>query len=511
MSRSQRSRGKARRARDVASPEAAAVDRLAYHFLVWQGLFLLFLVLDFAKRLDDLLVELPPLALAANFWPPLCLSSLLALGMAALSVALARSRGPRPGNFLVVFAFLTVNLWSLKAGLAFWLLRLEPGTRQALSWSLLLLVLAISAWAARRLPPTWGSLERRRGELCKLWTGFLLLLGLCLLAPSAESQAKGEGGPENLILVSFDALAARSTSLYGYSRPTTPQLEALASESWVFDAFHANFTNTPPALISLEGSLPLFGQGPPRPSGVGLFSLLRSRFPQRAFFSYFPPQWFFRFRGLPSEVSLRGRDTRLYRLLRAALPERYLLWTAGLLSEEPAYLWPYGRAYDSRGIFETSNHHPAAQSFQDALEFLDRHPGGGNALWVHLWEPHYPYWPEADLRGKFGPLSTPPPELINCAYQEADAAAVAGLRDRYDETVLGADRQLGAFVEQLRKRGLDKTTWLVVTSDHGEAFGDGFVGHAGDSVNEAICQIPLLIRPPGGTKPLRVRTLACRC
>jgi arylsulfatase A-like enzyme len=70
-------------------------------------------------------------------------------------------------------------------------------------------------------------------------------------------------------------------------------------------------------------------------------------------------------------------------------------------------------------------------------------------------------------------------------------------RDAYDDCLIALDAQLGAIIEVLRSRGVLDRTILIVTSDHGEQFGEhGSFGH-GLSLFDEEARIPLLIRVPG--------------
>ena len=55
-------------------------------------------------------------------------------------------------------------------------------------------------------------------------------------------------------------------------------------------------------------------------------------------------------------------------------------------------------------------------------------------------------------------------------------------------------------------------TWLIVTADHGESFGEhpGMFGH-GASLYETEVHVPLLIIPPGAGRPSRVREAISLC
>ena len=92
-------------------------------------------------------------------------------------------------------------------------------------------------------------------------------------------------------------------------------------------------------------------------------------------------------------------------------------------------------------------------------------------LWVHLFEPHSPYTPEAGL------ASTP-----------------ASVLDRYDAEVTTADREVGRLLDRL---GPERPVLVVVAGDHGEAFGEhGEIGHS-IFVYDTTLRVPLFVRAPG--------------
>ncbi len=63
------------------------------------------------------------------------------------------------------------------------------------------------------------------------------------------------------------------------------------------------------------------------------------------------------------------------------------------------------------------------------------------------------------------------------------------------------DWALGNLVDQLKQRGLDDNTLLIITADHGESFGErAMVGHA-LSVYQEMVHVPLLIKYPGKNIP----------
>jgi arylsulfatase A-like enzyme len=69
--------------------------------------------------------------------------------------------------------------------------------------------------------------------------------------------------------------------------------------------------------------------------------------------------------------------------------------------------------------------------------------------------------------------------------------------DRYDASIAYLDAELERLLTVLERRGLLANTIVVVTSDHGEEFGEhGFVGH-GESLYAQVLSVPLVVIAPG--------------
>jgi len=68
---------------------------------------------------------------------------------------------------------------------------------------------------------------------------------------------------------------------------------------------------------------------------------------------------------------------------------------------------------------------------------------------------------------------------------------------QYDAEIAYTDHHFGRLLQHLREQGLFEDTWIVVTADHGELFGEnGLQGH-GNSLSEAEIHIPLIVKRPG--------------
>jgi hypothetical protein len=423
--------------------------------------------------------------------------------LAALSVACDRWLSPRLSKFAVVFCFLTANLWSLKVGsqTTYLIGGLRPELRFQGAMVALALVLLLSALFART-PTRFVAVDQNPGRFLQVFAGLTLIGLLGLLDPAPRLTAPPSEAP-NVILINFDGMSARHMSLYGYSRETTPYLDSLARECWVFDNYHSNFNSTTGCLPAMDGRLPRMVDGRIQTNAPGMLDLL----PQvgitgRAYFGFWAPEVFLHRKFFRNEMTRSGKRSPIYKMMASVVPNRSLIWVATVLSEDARYYWPYTSDFDEEAFWRT-NHYPGELSLEAALDYLEDNPTG-NLVWIHLWEPHHPYWPDQDLRDSFAPMVTTPPRPINIDYGPQHQPFVDALTLSYDQTVLTTDRLVGRFVEALKQKGLYDNSYLVVTSDHGESFQGGYLGHSGSIVNEAITSIPLLIHQPGQTRGERV-------
>jgi arylsulfatase A-like enzyme len=68
----------------------------------------------------------------------------------------------------------------------------------------------------------------------------------------------------------------------------------------------------------------------------------------------------------------------------------------------------------------------------------------------------------------------------------------------YEGAIRSLDREIGRLMEELEGRGLLENTVLVITSDHGEHFGEHGLFEHGQSLYQAAIHVPLIVRPAGG-------------
>jgi len=67
----------------------------------------------------------------------------------------------------------------------------------------------------------------------------------------------------------------------------------------------------------------------------------------------------------------------------------------------------------------------------------------------------------------------------------------------YDEFILYVDREFGKLMDKMESSGLLENSWGVLTSDHGELFERGILGHITEVLYKPLIRVPLLIFEPG--------------
>ena len=141
-------------------------------------------------------------------------------------------------------------------------------------------------------------------------------------------------------------------------------------------------------------------------------------------------------------------------------------------------------------------------------EFLDwlsrrRQPERPFFAFLNYYDAHYPYkLPEGSIH-RFGASPRTEREIDLIEYwrtvdkRRLSVRETAFVRDSYDDCIADLDEQLGRLIDELERRDVLDQTWLIITSDHGESFGEhpGVFGH-GTSLYQTQLHVPLVIVPP---------------
>lgn len=315
-------------------------------------------------------------------------------------------------------------------------------------------------------------MQARRRRLLRL---ALTALALLWLGTSFGCLPAEEPRPD-IVFVTWDSARVDHLSAYGYERPTTPALDALAARSVRFDRAIAQHNWTLPSYASI------------------FTSLHNWEFPGL--------QWGPSNRTLAEVLQEAG-----YRTIG-------VVQNPNLSSE---FHFDQG--------FEVYQEHPeglpAAEITAAALDSLRALRGREQPifLFVHYQGPHWPYPADGPFVAEFlQPDSVPlPTERINrllATHGEGwdpdapDAAQkVQYILDLYDADLRATDAALDELVAGLQRLGLRDSALLVFNSDHGEEFNDrGSFGHAHENLYPELTHVPLIVRFPSrlGVEPATI-------
>ncbi len=286
-----------------------------------------------------------------------------------------------------------------------------------------------------------------------------------------SEPATQEANGNSVLLITIDTLRPDNLGMYGYSRNTSPKMDAFAKSSTVFSRAYSTAPLTTPSIVSM-----LTGFNPNR-HGVRLL-------------------W------QPID-----RDTiTVVDYLHRAGYETAAVVSNIVLGNEACKLGDRFSFYDEN-VDEPEAHRPdmlercARRTTDAALEWLQnrREPERPFFLWVHYIDPHGPYDAPSDAPKDFSHDAPVPVDMERIAeyVREPELSDAAEYVDRYDEEIAYTDREVGRLLAKFDGLKFGQPPLTIVTSDHGENMMEGhtYFSHGYD-VNNAVIHIPLIVRHP---------------
>src|SRR5579871_413404 len=338
---------------------------------------------------------------------------------------------------------------------------------------------------------------------------------------------------KSIVLVTVDCLRADHVGFMGYAQPTTPFLDSLASESLVFPAAIVGGAPTYysfPAILASRYPLALgrdvLGLGPHEPT---LASVLRQAGYSTASFGaanpYISPrfgyqQGFETFRDFLEEepaplfvesmnaAASKDWASRINRKLQRIRPA---MGPLGIIYDQ-LYFDYCQRATPVPNSLDALRRFPAADEIvEQACTCLQSIADKPFFLWLHLMDPHAPYYPKEgalNLMGS-GPVTPFRARYLNSCWNRSDLGPrrLARYRDEvlalYDGGIRWMDVQMARLIDALRASGRWDNCIFALTADHGEEFLDhGGRYHPPAQLMEELIHVPLLLRVPGTAKKI---------
>lgn len=149
------------------------------------------------------------------------------------------------------------------------------------------------------------------------------------------------------------------------------------------------------------------------------------------------------------------------------------------------------------GTKEVSSYYqPAPVVLADAQAFIEANADGRWALYVHLMEPHDPYFEHPILTDPEG-AEFNGTGFARAEVEEPDPSDADYLRAVYADEVRWLDREVAPFLEWLKAEGLYDDTVIVLTADHGEEFYEHGGWWHGTTLYDEQLHVPLVVKPAG--------------
>ncbi len=324
-------------------------------------------------------------------------------------------------------------------------------------------------------------MRRKVKGVSRIWALAAAVAAVALVGGCRSRQELASSGFEleptrGFILISIDTLRADHLGAYGYSRDTSPFLDSLAARGTLFERAVVQYPST------LTSHMSIF---------TGLYPQEHEVLP-------------------PSTVLSDEIET---------LPEifqRHGYRTAG--HTEGGFMaggYGFARGFDEFTDSAYGSDTDVERTVGRGLDFLRSLEAEDSFfLFLHTYAVHDPYEPPERYRSLFWPGEAPRVadssgeflRQVNKGEQEVPEETLRYYEAQYDATIRYVDEVLQEFVGELEAMGLLEETTLVITSDHGEEFGEhGKVAHT--QVYPECLVVPLLIVHPGQNTGSRVPDL----
>ncbi len=319
---------------------------------------------------------------------------------------------------------------------------------------------------------------------------------------TVEASAPRPARGPNIILITLDTTRADHLSAYGYSRPTTPNIDRLAHQGVLFENAVASTSWTLPSHASIfTGLLPhQHGADWAAPLDLAPWTLaevLSSRGYETAGFTanfyYSPAGW-----GMGQGFDLYDDDS-------FSLRHNLIQTLLGGLVVQPLY--------QNLVRFDRFDRRNAEQINRDIFRWFEHRSHLPFFLFINYLDPHSPYEAPRRYNRRFGqfsenlkrnPYASMGARVSKVLPADEQASLIAG----YDNCLAYLDDQVAKLLDFLAGTSEGSKTIVIVTSDHGESFGEHRAyGHGWNLYRETV-RVPLIIAGPGIPRERRIDHIA---
>jgi arylsulfatase A-like enzyme len=349
-------------------------------------------------------------------------------------------------------------------------------------------------------------------------------------------------GQKNIILLVFDAWSQHNVSLYGYRRHTMPNLEQFAKNATVYHNHYSTGTFTVPGTSSLlTGMYPwshrafqLGGTILQSHAKHSIFSALSSTHSTLAYTqNKFADQILNQLDGdLDNHVNYWSFNTQISNPYSAAIFRKnprmgFASFEDNLVQkgdgfDSSLFFGPLYRLFTlyNRQMYTSQYKKEYPRGLPDTTElffFQDLIDGAINMLkeiqqpsltYFHFYPPHEPYNPSKEFFGKFTDgWILPEKPLHDLSDKKIKSEKLREHHQYYDEFIANWDAEAARLFQYLEESGLTENSYIIITSDHGDMFERGELGHWTPTIYDPVIHVPLIVRQPGQKARKDVHTM----
>lgn len=300
----------------------------------------------------------------------------------------------------------------------------------------------------------------------------------------AKTMEKPTSGPEYVVFILIDTLRADTLSCINPDSRPTPNIDALAKDGILFNNARSTSPWTTPSVASiLTGLSPL----------VHRVMTVESQLPDNltTIAEYFS-QHNYHTAGFSQNPMLVGKNfEKGFSIFKHQSQSSKRIPLHNILMKL------FSKKLKKAGMTKHSNN----WATKHGIKWLDNNIDNHSFLYVHYMDPHHPYSPGND----FLP-NEEPPEKIGKSFSDfmkirkgqliLNKTEKAWVQKLYEAETVCIDKNVGAILDYLKRKGIYDETLIVLTSDHGEEFWEhGNIEH-GHSLYTEQLHIPLIIKKP---------------
>ncbi|EGQ44043.1 MAG: arylsulfatase A family [Candidatus Nanosalina sp. J07AB43] len=275
---------------------------------------------------------------------------------------------------------------------------------------------------------------------------------------------------KNFVLLVVDALRRDHVSCYGYDRNTTPFLDDFAEHNTKLENFWSTSSHTREAVPSmLTGYYP--DEAVNQSYEISEASIQQELNQKSAAFhsnpfisrAYGYQEGFDRFHD-----GLNRGDNKILRLGKRLIDK-----------------------------FRDDHYERASKINRLSLDWIDSQ-SDNFFVWNQYMDVHGPYEPQKDFRGIYQDdvISDRRSQILLQKARKRPESISKSQRQRlidlYDEEIKYVDSKIEEFINELKRRGMYQDSVIIITSDHGEAFGEGGFYEHPRKLSDGLLQIPFL-------------------